>query len=217
MTSELFNSPLSFFINILCLLIVVTIHEFAHAITADKLGDPTPRLQGRVSFNPRVHLDPMGSLFLLLVGFGWGKPVQFDPYNLKDPRKDAAIISLAGPLSNFLLALVLAIVLRLITSFPFLHSSVIGYMVFIIFIPRLILYNILLGVFNLIPIHPLDGFKIVGGMLPEDKAHEWYQLERYGYIFLLLLIIPLGAGGSMIIGILDPIIRSIVTVLLPPI
>src|SRR4051812_27134518 len=105
MIGSLFTSPLSFFVAAIALLIAITVHEFSHALSADKLGDPTPRLQGRISLNPLVHLDPIGTLLILFVGFGWGKPVVFDPFNLKNPRKDAAIISLAGPASNFILAI----------------------------------------------------------------------------------------------------------------
>ena len=103
MLGVLFNNPLSFLFWLVALAMAITIHEFAHAYTADRLGDPTPRLQGRLTLNPLAHLDPLGTLMLLLVRFGWGKPVQFDPFNLKNPRKDGALISLAGPASNLLI------------------------------------------------------------------------------------------------------------------
>jgi len=176
-------------------MVAITIHEFSHAWMADYLGDPTPRLSGRLKLNPLVHLDTFGLLFLFLFGFGWGKPVPFDPYNLKNPRRDAALISFAGPVSNFILAVILSLIVKLV-NIPLLAGF---------FIPVIYL-NIILGVFNLIPINPLDGFKIVGGILNEEQAKEWYQLERYGMIFLLLLIIPFG-GSSM----LDIIIRPIIT------
>ena len=98
MLSTLFSSPVEFFLNALALLMAITIHEFSHAYVADYLGDPTPRLQKRLTLNPISHLDPYGLLFMLLVGFGWGKPVTFDPYNLKNPRPHAALISIAGPI-----------------------------------------------------------------------------------------------------------------------
>ena len=141
---------------------------------ADYLGDPTGRLMGRMTINPLAHIDLFGLLFLFLFGFGWGKPVPFDPFNLKNPRRDAAIISLAGPVSNFTAAILCSFLLKLITFFPLGIISTIGSPVLQIIIS----FNILLGVFNLVPIAPLDGFKIVGGILPEKKAHEWYQLER---------------------------------------
>src|SRR3989338_3130137 len=104
MISSLFSNPLLLIIYLISLLVAITIHEFSHAYFADKLGDPTARLMGRISLNPLVHLDPLGTLMLFLVGFGWGKPVQFDPFNLANPRRDAAVISFAGPLSNIILA-----------------------------------------------------------------------------------------------------------------
>ncbi len=197
MLDLLTQSPIVFALYLGALLIAISIHEFSHAFVADKLGDPTPRVQGRVTLNPRAHIDLMGILFLFMFGFGWGRPVQFDPYNLQNPRRDAALISVAGPISNFLLAIILAVILKF-TAIPFL----------IIFIQL----NVMLGVFNLLPIHPLDGFKIVGGLLPEDKAREWYQLERYGILFLVLLILPIGKG-SMISSIISPAISFVMNVL----
>jgi len=198
MIDLLTQSPIVFALYLGALLIAISIHEFSHAFVADKLGDPTPSVQGRVTLNPRAHIDLMGILFIFMFGFGWGRPVQFDPYNLKNPRRDAALISVAGPISNFLLAIILAAILKF-TAVPFL----------IIFIQL----NVMLGVFNLLPIHPLDGFKIVGGLLPEDKAREWYQLERYGILFLILLILPIGKG-SMISSIISPTISFVMRILL---
>src|SRR3989344_8967020 len=114
MLSYIFSNPVLFFVYLIALLVAIAVHEFSHALAADYLGDPTARLAGRLKLNPLVHIDGMGLLFLLLFGFGWGKPVGFDPFNLKNPRKDAAIISLAGPFSNFILASLLSIVLKFI-------------------------------------------------------------------------------------------------------
>lgn len=212
MITSLFQSPLAFVIAAVCILIAIAVHEFSHAFAADKLGDPTPRLQGRLTLNPMAHLDLLGTAFLLLVGFGWGKPVQFDPYNLRDPRKDAAIISFAGPLSNFAMALVGSLLLRFVLAYAPLPS---GPMLLIgVFLQLFVMYNIVLGVFNLLPIHPLDGFKIVGGLLPSKRAKEWFELERYGFIFIIFLIIPLGST-SMLEGILRPLVGIILSILLP--
>jgi len=210
MINYLFTNPLLFVVYLIALLTAITIHEFSHAWAADYLGDPTARLQGRLKLNPFVHLDTFGLIFLLLFGFGWGKPVPFDPYNLKNPRKDAALISIAGPLSNIILALLLSITLKLLILFKLSLLLTIGSFIIV----PLIYLNIVLGVFNLIPISPLDGFKIVGGLLNEEQAHQWYDLERYGMIFLLLLIIPLGQS-SMIDLIIRPIISFIINLLLP--
>lgn len=198
MLSLLFSNPVIFVLYMLALLVAITIHEFAHAFSADRLGDPTPEIQGRLSLNPFVHIDPLGIAFLLFVGFGWGRPVEFDPFNLKNPRRDAAIISLAGPLSNFLLAILLSVIFS-IFQFSFL-------------VPFIYL-NVILGVFNLLPIHPLDGFKIVGGFLSQEQARQWYQLERYGILFLLLLILPIGKA-SMLQSIVLPVVDFILNILI---
>lgn len=212
MLSLLSSNPLLFLIYLFALLIAITVHEYSHAKVADALGDPTPGLQGRISFNPIVHIDPVGILFLLFFGFGWGKPVEFDPFNLKNPRKDAGLISIAGPCSNLIVALILSIVVRLLISFEQESFATIGLFI----LTPVIFLNVILGVFNLLPIHPLDGFKIVGGLLPEEKAHEWYQLQRYGLIFLLLLILPLGPGGrNMLEFLIRPTIGFVLRILLP--
>src|SRR3989338_5571931 len=210
MLSYLFTNPLLIVAYLVALLLAITIHEFSHAYVADRRGAPPPHLQGRLSLNPRVHLDPMGLIFLFIFGFGWGKPVQFDPFNLKDPRRDAALISFAGPLSNFIVAVILAIGLRLFLLFDLGILETIGSF----FLLPMISLNVMLGIFNLIPIHPLDGFKIVGGFLPKGKSHEWYELERYGMIFLLMLIFPFGRNSllEMLIG---PVIRLALSLLIP--
>lgn len=185
------------------LLIALTIHEFAHAWMADRLGDPTPQLQGRLSLNPLKHLDPVGTLMLLFFRFGWGKPVEFDPYNLRHPRRDAALISLAGPAVN----LILAAVCSLLVKFTPLNSWA------ILFVP-LILININLAIFNLLPVPPLDGAKILYGILPRDWADEYNDfMGRYGTILLILLIIPIG-GSSLAINLIMPVINGITGLLL---
>ncbi len=211
MLSTLFSNPIEFLFFIAALLIALTIHEFFHAYASDRLGDPTARLQGRVSLNPKVHLDFYGMLFLLLAGFGWGKPVQYDPFNLKNPRKDGALIAFAGPASNLILALVLSFLLRLLLFLNLSGFFIIG----IIFIAEVIKLNVMLGLFNLIPIYPLDGFTIVSGLLSREKAHEWEGLRRYGIIFLFMFIIPLGPGGSMLNNIIQPIASFLINLLIP--
>lgn len=211
MVGELSTNPLGFLFWLVALTIAITIHEFAHAWAAERLGDPTPRLMGRLTLNPLAHLDPLGTLMLLIARFGWGKPVRFDPFNLRHPRRDSAIISLAGPASNLLLATFCSVLLRILFSAGLLAPRSLGE----VGLDTLIIMNVVLAVFNLIPIHPLDGFKIVGGVLPEDYARQWGELESYGMIFLIFLILPLGGGASPISQVISPIINMLLGFLLP--
>ena len=194
--SLLFQDPISFAILAGVLVASLTIHEFAHAWSADKLGDPTPRHQGRLTLNPLAHLDPLGTVALLVIGFGWGKPVQFDPYNLKEPVRDAAIIALAGPAVNLITALLLAIAL------PFLPAvaSIISLSLF---------YNVMLAIFNLVPVAPLDGSKILLALLPKNVAYEYESfMQRYGTLVLVGLLMPWG-GQSPISMLIRPIINTV--------
>lgn len=208
MLSTLFSNPLVALLQIISLVVALTIHEFSHAWMADRLGDPTPRLQGRLTLNPIRHLDPIGTLLLLIAGFGWGKPVEFDPYNLKQPQRDTTLIALAGPTSNLLLATVLAILLRTIgTAMP---SFLAATLVFTIFM------NITLAIFNLIPIHPLDGGKVLIGILPPETGRDLdLFLHRYGFIILIFLIFPFGNSQSPVSYLIRPIISGITNFLLP--
>lgn len=206
---------------ILAFIVAITIHETAHAWMADRLGDPTARLMGRLSLNPMVHYDPIGTTLLLVlvimraigipvIPFGWAKPVRFDPYNLKNPRRDSALISFAGPLSNFILAIILGIIVRLLSTpfspFPFIAG----------FLYPFIILNVVLAIFNLIPIHPLDGGKILIGLLPAKDAYEVDRfLNRYGVIILFLLIFPTFGGTSPIFMFLSPILNFILGMLIP--
>lgn len=218
MLDQLFNNPLSFFFWLIALVVAITIHEFAHAAAAERLGDPTPRLMGRLTLNPAAHLDPLGTLMLLIARFGWGKPVQFDPFNLRHPRRDSAIISFAGPASNFLAAIAGAILLQLLLSvrLALVAQPVMGLFTAILtgLLQPLIVLNVILAVFNLVPIHPLDGFKIVGGFLPEEYARQWAELEPYGMIFLIFLIFPV-FGASPVNALISPVINFILNLLLP--
>lgn len=202
--SLLFESPVVFVILAGILIISLTIHEFAHAYITDKLGDPTPRAKNRVTLNPLAHLDPLGTAALFLIGFGWGKPVPFDPYNLKNPVKDAGLISFAGPGSNLLLALLLAIVYKL-GLLGFLSSigieAILQYAISI---------NVVLAVFNLVPIYPLDGEKILVAVLPKVTAIEYEQfMRRYGTYLLLFLILPWN-GVSPLSQLISPVINLVI-------
>ena len=203
---------------IIAFLLAITIHEAAHAWMADRLGDPTARLMGRLTLNPLAHIDLYGTiLFPLLlillrfpIVFGWAKPVRYDPYNLADPRRDSALISLAGPLSNLTLAIISALTLRIVlTPFsPFLFLS--G------FLSPLIWINIALAIFNLLPIHPLDGGKILVGLLPQKEAYEAdVFLKQYGMIILFFLIFPIFGGRSFISLVIWPAISFLAGILIP--
>jgi Zn-dependent protease len=210
MLNYLFTNPLYFFIWVAAILVAITVHEFAHAWASDRLGDPTARLQGRVSLNPLAHLDPLGTLMLVLFRFGWGKPVPFDPFNLRNPRRDSALISFAGPAADLILAVILAILIRL--GHLFLGPTA---YIFELFLTPFITLAVTLAIFNLIPIHPLDGGKVLIGLLPEKLAYQWDEfLNRYGFILILFLIIPF-FGFSLISSIIFPIVNMIISLLLP--
>lgn len=211
MLNLFFQSPVEFIIVSLMLLLAIAVHEFSHAWVSDHLGDPTARLLGRLTLNPIAHLDPIGTFLLLFAGFGWGKPVPFDPFNLRDPKRDSAIISFAGPLSNLVIAVISSIILLFISNFSLLFLSSIISEILNLFI----YFNVMLAVFNLIPVHPLDGFKVVAGLLPKKYYYDWMSLEKYGMIFLLLLIFPIFGGSAPISQIISPIIRFIMSLLVP--
>jgi Zn-dependent protease len=216
MIGELLNNPIMVLFWFTALICAIAVHEFSHAWAADRLGDPTPSLQGRLTLDPRAHLDPIGTLMILFAHFGWGKPVQFDPFNLQNPRRDAAIISVAGPVSNLSMATISAIIFQIITHFNIFPTPTLLLVgILATFLKIFIILNVNLAIFNLIPIHPLDGFKIVGGILPEEYARQWGELEPYGLIFMLFLIFPIFGGSSPILNFISPIINFIVNILLP--
>lgn len=203
------SSPIELLFIIPTLLVAITIHEFAHAWTADRLGDPTPRSQGRLTLNPLAHLDPIGTLMLVLFRFGWGKPVQFDPFNLENPRRDAAIISFAGPLSN----IILAAASSLLAHFAIAQN---WNQTLIAFFVLLIQYNLFLAIFNLIPVHPMDGGKVLIGLLPRESAHVWDSfLNRYGMILLLFLVLPIFGGQPLVWTILGPTLNLLQHIFMP--
>lgn len=192
-------------------LIALTFHEFAHAWAANKLGDDTPRAQGRLNLNPLSHIDPMGFAFLIVAGFGWGKPVQIDPRNFNGKyslSKAEAIVSAAGPIMNFILAFVFLIIYYLLFSVTNVLSGLSTQWQLIIY--QLVLYtisiNIGLGVFNLIPLPPLDGSKILMHFLPYNAKQWFYNNQQIFYIVFLLIWIT-GLAGT----ILTPIFNGVLT------
>ncbi len=182
-----FNLQL-FVLTIAILIIAITIHEFAHAITADKLGDNTPRSQGRISLLPPDHLDPVGTLMMVLssisgFGIGWGKPVQTNPGNFRSPRRDQALVAIAGPVSNIIQATVFTIVIRtMIGNKP--SDSVAT------FLDLGVSINLSLAFFNLIPVYPLDGWWIMQSILPHELSNRYYNwMVQYGPMVFIALIL----------------------------
>lgn len=181
------------------ILFALTIHEYCHAWTANRLGDPTARLQGRLSLNPIAHLDLFGTICFVLAGFGWGKPVPVNPYNFKNPRKGDMLVSFAGPASNFISAFVLGIIFRLVYEFGILPSYLNMMLLFSIRI------SLLLAFFNLIPLFPLDGSHILKGLLPYEYVASYENLSRYSpFILLGLVILGQQGGVSILSSILGP-------------
>ncbi len=165
--------------------LTMPIHEFAHAFAADKLGDPTPRYQGRLTLNPFAHIDYFGALCILIAGFGWAKPVEINSRNFKNQKGGMAITALAGPLSNLILAFVSLLIVKIIGSFYFTELAI-YIMKFFLFIAQI---NIALAVFNLIPVPPLDGSRILGVVLPDRIYYKIMQYEQYIYFGLMAVLI----------------------------
>jgi len=182
------------------ILLALTFHEFAHAYVANRYGDDTAKRNGRLSLNPLRHLDPLGTIMIFLVHFGWAKPVPVNPYNLKNPKKDMLWISAAGPLANMILALISGIVLRVLlaTTRTYDQHSILGFIIFMVVMSLQI--NLALAIFNILPIAPLDGSKILAGLLPARYSGIIFTAERYGPFILLGLIILGRATGVPILG-----------------
>lgn len=177
-------------ISLFCVLFSLTIHEFGHGLMAYAMGDKTAKSSGRLSLNPMDHLDPIGALCLFLFGFGWAKPVPVNPYNFKRQKGGMVLTSLAGPFMNFIVAFIATFIMTLLGSITF-HSQGIGFGIAGVFYNMcyyLTVMNLGLGIFNLIPIPPLDGSKVLGAILPSELYFGYMRYERYGFIILILLI-----------------------------
>jgi Zn-dependent protease len=186
--------------RVITLLIAFTIHELAHAVTANYLGDLTPKRMGRISLNPIRHLDPFGTIMLIISGFGWAKPVMVNPNNMRgNPRTSMAVVAAAGPLSNILMALIASLPFRLGLLLPTLTSP--GNLPSLEFLlTEFIWINLILAFFNLIPVPPLDGYKILLGILPMEMAYRLRPLEQYGFLILIALIFFLPILGVNVLG-----------------
>ena len=222
---QLQDSPWRAFISLLALAgalaVAITVHEFSHALSAWRLGDFTARSQGRLTLHPKAHLDPVGSAMILVAGFGWGKPTPVNPAYLRPgPRPGMAVVALAGPVSNVIVALAASIPIRAgligsenaaLTLFRGDPSDIVAYL-----FGSLVFWNLLLAAFNLLPIAPLDGFKVALGVLPSELAHSFARLERYGPAILigLIAIDLLIPGPSVLSSIIRPILNLLSLVVL---
>ncbi len=193
-------NPTEWIETMLIFIVAITIHEFAHALATDRSGDDTPRSQGRLTLNPVDHLDPLGTVLMALsaafgIGIGWGKPVQYNPYALKHPRWDQVKIAIWGPISNLLQALLLSGLVRLDDKVDWMRGNDGAYHLL-----NLAIYiNLTLAVFNMIPVPPLDGSKILAGILPLDHAKRYERgMAQWG--FLLFMILAFTGATSYLIG-----------------
>ncbi len=207
----------NFLVGLIVILLSITLHEFGHAFSADRLGDPTPRSQGRVTLWPDKHLDPLGTImiiFTLLSGFGigWGKPVMYNPRYFKSYRWGTFITKICGPLMNLLIALVVGLFLRISLATGHVNwmyeRTGDGFSLYGLFAIEFLVTNLALMFFNLIPIHPLDGQKILSSLMPMEMGQRFdIFMEQYGMIFLIIVAV---SGGRIIGPLLTPAISHAV-------
>jgi Zn-dependent protease len=198
--------------RLITLVIAFSVHEFAHAWVANELGDSTPRYYGRLTLNPRVHIDIFGAIMVLLAGFGWAKPTPVNPYNLRHgPRAGMAIVSVAGPLSNLALAFIAAIPFKLGLISPLIKPSLLPSPAELLF--TFLWLNVILACFNLLPIAPLDGFSILKGLLPTNTADMLARTERFGPLVLMALIL-LGDRLPILSWVMGPPISALMRLLI---
>lgn len=197
-------------------LLALTGHEFAHGFVSYKLGDPTPKYEGRLSFNPMAHLDPIGTLLMIFTGFGWAKPVAINPMYYKNRRVGMVIVALAGPLANFVMAfigLLLYYTLAILSYKTGISGSAVNLV--LKFFAMFASANISLMVFNLIPIPPLDGSRVLDLFLPDEASYKLHQVERYSMLLIMLLSVSgtlskiLGVGIDLVYNLLDIMLGTI--------
>jgi len=196
---------MNIFISLVALLIAVVLHEYSHGWVAERFGDPTARLAGRLTLNPLAHLDPLGSVILPLIfiltglpGFGWAKPVPVNFQALRNPKRDMIWVALAGPLTNIILALIASILLRIGIINP---SSLLETL-----LVNIVIINLILAIFNLVPIPPLDGSRIVMGILPASIAYRYSKLEPIGF-FIVIFLLYIGFLSGFILPIVYSLVR----------
>ncbi|MBP3284183.1 MAG: site-2 protease family protein [Clostridia bacterium] len=196
-------------------LIAICLHEFAHGLVSYSLGDPTPKAQGRLSLNPFHHLDLWGTLMLLFLGFGWAKPVEVDARYYENPKSDMVKVALAGPIMNFFVAFICLLIMGVMGKNVTATSWTI-YLYNLLYYTALI--NVGLGLFNLIPLPPLDGSKVLGALLPADRYFAYMRFEQYGMILVLILVMSGAFSGflvsarSAVIGGMENMVDSILRI-----
>jgi Zn-dependent protease len=193
-------------------LLAFPLHEFAHAWMAVRLGDRTPEFQGRLTLDPRAHIDVLGALLLAVGSFGWARPVEFVPTNLRNApsiKTGIVLVALAGPLMNVLIALIAALVVRLGRG-----SFLAGNLELASILLTIVLINLFLAVFNMIPLVPLDGSKVLWGLMPYSWSRTYGQIQQYSFFILILLIIPIGSGGSILSQIVNPPVDALFRLLI---
>ena len=198
-------------------------HEFCHAFVADRLGDNTPRRMGRLTLNPKAHYDPIGTSLIFFVGFGWAKPVPVNPNNTANPVRSMALIGLAGPASNLIIAGIAGIPIKMgwvPLRHPFVGSGSASQWAEIwtrspqdligLFLGTVLILNVLLGVFNMLPIPPLDGSRVLAGLLPRNLAREYAKIEPWGFGILMLLVMApfLTNGQFSLFTVIGPVING---------
>ena len=204
------SNPVEFLLLVPPLLFALTVHEWSHGYAAMRLGDPTARLLGRLTLNPLAHLDPLGTILLLLPPhFGWAKPVPVDVRYLSHPRRDMMWIALAGPISNVLLAIAFGTALRVLPLGEMQGSGPMG-SAGVYMLAMSVQLNLLLAAFNMIPIFPLDGSRVLTGLLPPVQAERYRAFDAYGPMLLLGLVLVGSISGVSIIGIIvSPFVRTV--------
>lgn len=190
------------------LLLALTCHEFAHGYIAYKLGDPTAKMLGRLTLNPLKHLDPIGTIAFFFIKFGWAKPVPVDPRHFRNPQKDMLWVALAGPATNLLLAMLSALATKTLWALaPLIPANALTQGLFVPLNGMLVAsvwINLVLCIFNFLPIPPLDGSKILMGILPPKIAYEYEKVEKYGFIFLIIL-----AFSGVLSKVIVPLVASV--------
>jgi Zn-dependent protease len=189
---------------IIALVVGLTFHEFSHALLADQLGDRSPRAMGRLTLNPIPHIDPLGALMLVVAGFGWAKPVMVNPAALRDGRRGMALVACAGPIANLVVAVGFAVVFRVLDLAGVDQQFVLRLVALIVQL------NVLLAIFNLIPIPPLDGYNIMLAFLPPRQAMVVRQYAPYGVIVLLLLVFLPGSPLRALLSLAVPVTRVLI-------